>query len=113
METRLNRLDCLTKSAVTDMILRLETIIKHIVLHYKETSMYCIIRKPGLTERHVIALVVGTCLKSPRGVINHTPKKLFIIKCLESNALTFLENRQIITWSTLICQNFEAMLSLI
>ena len=99
METRPNRPDCLTKNAVTDTILRSETTIKHIVLYcivlyhkdYKETSTYCIVRiiwKPGLTERHMVALVLGTHLKSPRHVINYMPKKLFITKFLESNALT-------------------------
>ena len=75
METRLNCPDHLTKIAVTDMI--------------------TIIRKPGLTERFAIALLV---LKSPRCEINHMLKKLFIATCLKGNALILLENRQIITY---------------
>ena len=70
MKTRLNRPDRLTKNSVTEPILTSETII----------------RKPGITERRVIALVVGICLKSLIRAINHTPKRLFITKCLKGNA---------------------------
>ena len=56
----------------------------------------------------MVALVVGTHLKSPRHVIDHTPKKLFITKFLKSTALIFLENRQIITQSTLVLSGFRS-----
>ena len=71
LETRLNCSDCLTKNAVTDTC----TVL---------TSETIIIRKPGLTERHAITLVVGTRLKIPRCAVIHTPKILFITKCLKA-----------------------------
>ena len=42
-----------------------------------------------------------------RRAIDHTIKKLFITKCLNVGALVCLENRQIITWSTLVLSEFQ------
>ena len=52
---------------------------------------------------------------SPRRAINHAAKKLFIRKFLQSGALNLIlpENKQIVTWSTIILSKFNVMLSLL
>ena len=52
---------------------------------------------------------------SPRHAINHAAKKLFIRKFLQSGALnlTLLENKQIVTWSTIILPKFNVVLFLL
>ena len=52
---------------------------------------------------------------SPRHAINHAAKKLFIRKFLQSGALNLIlpENKQIVTWSTIILSKFNVMLSLL
>ena len=52
---------------------------------------------------------------SPRRVINHAAKKLFIRKFLQSGALNLIlpENKQIVTWSMIILSKFNVMLSLL